>query len=369
MGSRTKREGLVVMLKSPKNFARSGNNPTVSAATWQRSNQNLYAEFHSDVKWIQERVRVDCRKLPSAVKEVAHYYLSKRIKVLREKDFASPHLLSPRPIPYLAFWFARGFGVDDLQARRLLGLSLVYACLSASPSDDLLDGSAFAMRQQMYLARWFWERYFLTLRNLFSPGSPVWYIVSKSTADWNNGESQTLFQDLDGKTDPLSAGFLRKASRYLAALMFPTLAGAALLSNRPEAVKAVRRFTNFYCMGWRILDDLRDWSEDILRADIDNSCVLSFLRNSGGIPRNAPLTQELIVSLFSDQAVIGRIYSAMTGFYVAAKREAESLKATYVARFIDQQLLGHEAECLHIAAEGKKFRAALAQLVESECRL
>jgi hypothetical protein len=122
-------------------------------------------------------------------------------------------------------------------------------------------------------------------------------------------------------------------------------------------------------MGWRILDDLRDWSEDSLRADIDSSCVLSFLRNRAGIPRNAPLTQELIVSLFSDQAVIGRIYSAMKGFYVAAKREAESLKATYVTRFIDQQLLGHEAECLRIAAEGNRFREALAQLLEAEYRV
>jgi hypothetical protein len=369
MGRWTKWEGLVVMLKSPKDFARRGKIPSVNAATWQRSNQGLYTEFHSDVKWIQERVRVDCRKLPSAVKEVAHYYLSKRVKVLRERDFVSPHPLSPRPIPYLAFWFARGFGVDDVHVRRLLGLSLVYACLSASPSDDLLDGSAFAMPQQMYLARWFWERYFLTLRNLFSPGSPVWYIVSKSTADWNSGESHTLFQDLDEKTDPLSAGFLRKTSRYLVALMFPTLAGVALLSNRPEEVKVVRRFTNYYCMGWRILDDLRDCSEDSLRADIDNSCVLSFLRNSAGIPRKAPLTQELIVSLFSDQTVIGRIYSAMTGFYLAAKHEAESLKATYVVRFIDQQLLGHEAEWLRMAAESQQFREALAQLVESEYRV
>jgi hypothetical protein len=356
------------MLKSPKNFAQGEMIPSLDATVRPRSDQSLYTEFDSDVKWIQERVRVDCRKLPTAVKDVAQYYLSKRVKVLRDGDFVPPHSLSPRPIPYLAFWFARDFGLDDVQVRRLLGLSLVYVCLSASPSDDLLDGSVFAMRQQMYLARWFWERYFLALRNLFSAGSPVWWFVSKSITDWGNGENSTQFQGIDGETDPLSAGFLRKTSRYMVALMLPTLAGVAFLSDRPKAVNAIRRFTNHYCMGWRILDDLRDWSDDSLRAEIKNSCVLSFLRNCAGIPRNAPLTQELIVSLFSDQAVIGQIYSAMKGFYVAAKREAGCLKATYVTRFIDQQLLGHDAECLRIAAEGNKFREALAQLLEAECR-
>jgi hypothetical protein len=351
----------------PKNFVQREMIPSLNVAVWPRSDQGIYTEFDSDVKWIQERVRADCRKLPSAVKDVAQYYLSKRVKVFHDEDFVPPHPLSPRPIPYLAFWFARDCGLNEVQVRRLLGLSLVYACLSASPSDDLLDGSAFATRQQMYLARWFWERYFLALRNLFSAGSAVWYVVSKSMADWGNGENCTLFQGIDGETDPLSVGFLRKTSRYMAALIFPTLAGVAFLSNRPKAVNAISRFTNYYCMGWRILDDLRDWSEDSSRTKIDNSCVLSFLRNYAGIPRSAPLTQELIVSLFSDQAVIEQIYSTMKGFYLAAKREAASLKATYVTRFIDQQLLGHEAECLRIAAESNKFKEALAQLLEAEC--
>jgi hypothetical protein len=356
------------MLKSARKIAQREQIPSLDATVWPRSDQSLYSEFDSDIKWIRERVRMDCRKLPAGVKDAAHYYLSKRVKVLRDGEFVHPHPLSPRPIPYLAFWFARDFGLDDVQARRLLGLSLVYVCLSASPSDDLLDGSVFAMRQQMYLARWFWERYFLVLKNLFSAGSPVWWFVSKSIADWGNGENSTQFRGKDGERDPLSSGFLRKTSRYMRALVLPTLAGVALLSNRAKAVSAIRRFTNYYCMGWRILDDLRDWPDDSLRAENNNSSVLLFLRNCAGIPRNAPLTQELIVSLFSDQAVIGQIYSAMKGFYVAAEREAESLKATYVTRFMGQQLLGHDAECLRIAAEGNKFKDALAQLLETECR-
>ena len=332
-----------------------------------RSEGSLYTDFAPDVRWIQERVRAEYETLPAAVQGVAQYYLTQRIKVLHDRDpICSAHHLSPTPIPYLAFWFARAFGLENAQVRRLLGLSLVYVCLSASPRDDLLDGSGFAPHQQTYLARWFWEKYFLVLKTLFSAESPVWYVLSRSTADWGRGERWVLYQNRHETANPLSANFLRNTSRYLVALIFPTLAGVAFLSNRPKKVSAIRRFACYYCMGWRILDDLRDWQDDSLEANIDGSSVLSFLRIRAGIPRSLPLTRELAVSLFSDQAVVGQIYSAMTRFYLAARREAESLKAGCVTRFIDEQLLGHEAELARMAAEKAKFRNCLAQMLKAE---
>ena len=332
-----------------------------------RSERNLYADFAPDVRWIQERIRADYKALPAAVQGVAQYYLTQRIKVLHDRDpVCSAHHLSPRPIPYLAFWFARDFGLEDVQVRRLLGLSLVYVCLSVSPRDDLLDGSGFAPHQQTYLARWFWEKYFLVLKKLFSAESPIWYVLSRSTADWGRGERWALYQNPYETSNPLSADFLRKTSRYLVALIFPTLAGVAFLSNRPQKVSAIRRFACQYCMGWRILDDLRDWQDDSLEANIDVSSVLSFLRIRAGVPRSVPLTRELAVSLFSDQVIVGEIFSAMKRFYLAARREAESLQAVYVTRFIDEQLLGHEAELARMEAERTKFTKCLGQLLQAE---
>jgi hypothetical protein len=266
----------------------------------------------------------------------------------------------------LAFWFARAFGLKDAQVRRLLGLSLVYVCLSASPRDDLLDGSGFAPHQQTYLARWFWEKYFLVLKKLFPTDSPIWYVLSRSTADWGSGERWALCQNRHETANPLSANFLRNASTYLVALIFPTLAGVAFLSNQPNKVSTIRRFVCYYCMGWRILDDFRDWQDDRLEANIDGSSILSFLRVQAGIPSSMPLTRELAVSLLSDQAVVGQIYSAMAGFFLAARREAESIPAAYVTRLIDQQLLGHKVELAQMAAEKAKFRNCIAQLLEAE---
>jgi hypothetical protein len=265
----------------------------------------------------------------------------------------------------MAFWFARAFGLEDAQVRRFLGLSLVYVCLSSTPRDDLLDGSGFAVQPQNYLERWFWEKYFHILSKLFSAESSIWYILSKCTADWACSDRWVLYQHRPATANPLSASFLRNTSRYLAALIFPTLAGVALLSNQPKKLAAIRRFTRNYCMGWRILDDLRDWQEDRVKVNTEGSCVLSFLRFRARIPRGAPLTRELAVSLFSDQAVVGEIYSAMTRFYLAARREAASLQAGYLLRFIDEQLQGHKVELARMAAEKTEFRNSLAQLLEA----
>jgi hypothetical protein len=341
--------------------------PAMSTETLSES--SLYTDFASDVRWIKQSIRADSETLPPAMQAGAHYYLTERIKVLHTRDYVvATHPLSPRPIPYFAFWFAHAFGLQDAQVRRLLGLSLVYVCLSSSPHDDLMDGSGFAPQQQTYLSGWFWQKYVSALQKLFDAESSIWRLLSKSAADWQRCESWALSQDRYKAADPLSAAFLRNSSRYLAALIFPTLAGVALLSNRPKKVSAIRRFVHSYCMGWRILDDWRDWRDD-LEANIDSSSVLIFLRIRAGIPKRVPLTKELAVSVLSDQAVVGRIYSAMERFCLAARQEAGSLQAGYLTRFIDEQLLGYKTEVARMRAEKAYFRRSLTRLLEADIRI
>ena len=326
---------------------------------------SLYTDFNQDVRWIKQSVRADLETLPPSMRGVAHFYLTERIRVLNTCEHTcATHPLSPRPIPYLAFWFADAFGLKDRRARRSLGLCLVYACLSSTPRDDLLDGSRFAPRQQTYLSHWFWRRYISALQTLFGADSSVWRLLSKTTADWEHCERWVLSQRRHKVADPLSAAFLRNSSAYLAALIFPTLAGVALLGNRPKNVSAIRRFVYYYCMGWRILDDWRDWRED-LEAKSDSNSVLVFLTTRAGISKRVPLTKQWVVSALSDQTVVRRIYSAMARFCLAARSEAASLHAVYVTRFIDEQLLGYEAELARMRAEKENFRESLARLLES----
>jgi hypothetical protein len=151
----------------------------------------------------------------------------------------------------------------------------------------------------------------------------------------------------------------------LAALVFPSLAGAALLGNRADKVSAIQRFVGYYCMGWRILDDWRDWRED-LDANIQSNSILAFLRMRAGLSKYVPLTKQLAVSFLSDHAVVSQIYSRMARFCLAARQEAASFQAVYVTRFIDEQLLGYEAELARMRTEKETFRNSLARLLEAD---
>lgn len=329
-----------------------------------RSPSCLYTDFTSDIHWIKDSIRDDLSTLPVSMHGVSRYYVSDRVKVLPDDSSLYPSdPLSPSPIPYLAFWFAHDFGIEDVQVRRLLGLGLVYVCLSSSPRDDLVDGSGFPPHQLRYLAHWFWEKYIDALKKLFPAGSSIWQFVLKSAADWERYERWTRSHKKHITADPLSPAFLENASRYLCALLFPALAAVALLSNRAARVRAIRRFVCYYCMGWRILDDLRDWRED-LEANTHTSCVLALLRIRAGIPQSVPLSRGLAVALFSDQVVVGEIYSAMVRFCHAARSEAASLQADYVTRFIDEQLLGYQTELARMTAEKANFGRSLARLLQ-----
>ena len=365
-GTPTRRKNRVVASEPTIDVQESFISPP-DTSTKTQSESNIYTDFNSDVRWIKQTVRADLETLRPATQGVAHYYLTERIRVLDTTDHrCATHPLSPRPIPYLAFWFAHAFGLEDPHVRRLLGLCLVYACLSSTPRDDLLDGSAFAPRQQTYLSDWFWQRYVATLEKLFDAESSIWQLLSKSRHDWEHCDRWVLSEKRHEVADPLSAAFLRNSSAYLAALIFPTLAGVALLSNRTQEISAIRRFVSHYCMGWRILDDWRDWRDD-LEANIQSNSVLAFLLIRARMSTRVPLTKHLVVTVLSDKAVVSRIYSAMARFCLAARREAANLQAVYVTRFIDEQLMGYEAELARMRTDKENFRNSLARLLEAAC--
>jgi hypothetical protein len=323
--------------------------------------------FDSDILWIQEQVRRDYLSLPTAVGEVAHYYLTRRIKVLPEAKPCQPqHPLVVRPMPYIAFWVSHDFGIANAEIRRLLGLSLVYSAISGSPRDDILDGLAFAPREQRFLEEWFWGKYFLVFKQLFTARSRIWHVLMDCTAEWGKGDQWHLFPDRDvGADDPLSEHFLRETSRYLVALVFPTLAGAAFLSKQAKNLASIRRLVEYCCMSFRIVDDMRDWREDLQNARHNHSSVLYYLKTRLA---GMPITIESAVSLLSEETILSHIFARLEKLYVKAKREAENLHAEYVLRYLDRQLIGQEAELKRILAAKQSFGESIASLIDQDNR-
>jgi hypothetical protein len=313
----------------------------------------LYTEFADDIEWIVDRVRHDYSTLPPSVKKVAKYYLTERVRALPlSTQVGRPHPLVARPVPFIVFWFSKALGLECRETQRNLALSFLYACLSVCPNDDLLDRRAFAARHQLYLAHWFWDRYYRVFDNLFPSKSPIWHILADCTAAWRRSDQRSLVpKDMSG-TAALSPRYLSMTSEYLRALMFPTLAAVALLSGKAHHLTPLRRFAWNYCIGFRIVDDLRDWRDDYAKRNRSQSCVINLLLSK--LKRGLRASQETLTCILTDDLVTSEIYACIEKFYLRARREAEKLGAVYVERFVDEQLLGHQRELARMA-QAKRF--------------
>jgi hypothetical protein len=255
------------------------------------------------------------------------------------------------------FWFSKALGLACRETQRNLGLSFVYACLSATPNDDIFDRRAFAPRHQMYLSHWFWDRYYRVFDNLFPSESPIWHILADCTAAWRRSDQRSLFpQDLSG-TAALSPRHLSMTSEYLRALMFPPLASVALLSGKAHHLSALRRFVWNYCIGWRIVDDLRDWRDDYVKRNRSQSCVINLLLSK--LQPGVRVSRKTMACLMANDLVTSEIYASIEKYYLRARREAEKLGAVYVERFMDEQLLGHRIELARMAQATRALTKAV----------
>jgi len=308
----------------------------------------LYSDFAGDIEWIVDRLGQDYSTLPRSVKQVAKYYLSERVRALPlsfQADRAHP--LVARPVPFIVFWFSRALGLACRETQRNLGLSFLYACLSVCPNDDLLDHRAFAPRHQLYLAHWFWDRYYRAFGELFSSESPIWHILADCTAAWRRSDQRSLVpKDMSGIA-ALSPRYLSMTSEYLRALMFPTLAAVALLSGKARHLTPLHRFAWNYCIGFRIADDLRDWRDDYTKGNRSQSCVIKLLLSR--LKPGVKVSRNTLACVLTNESVTSEIYASIEKYHLRARREAEKLGAVYVQRFVDEQLLGHRIELARMA--------------------
>src|SRR5215203_4350169 len=99
----------------------------------------IYSNYEDKLNWLINKHRKELLVLPASISSIAKYYLTKRLLILTQKPLAIDRRLG-RPIPYLAYWFANIFGLDDQKVVRQLGLTLSYISLAVSAKDDLVDG-------------------------------------------------------------------------------------------------------------------------------------------------------------------------------------------------------------------------------------
>jgi hypothetical protein len=307
----------------------------------------IYFDFEKEVSWIKRVQSQEYATFPGTLSKLADYYLRKRLDILGEKSLVVDRRLG-RPFPYMAFWFADSFGLANSEDIRKLALSLVYISICVSARDDLVDaklklnGRKAATHALICLTDLYYNKYFQIFKALLPPSSRFWYIMSNCFNDWESYEAWSFLFNSLNDFDPLSQHFLKKSSQYLLAITLPTIAATAFLTNNESKIPQITRFLRYYWMGWKMVDDIKDWKRDINTPKFSHSSVIHHAIKKYGM-RNK-LTERNMQSMFLSKNYVNEIYSSLLGWYKKAQHNLSSFDSKYLEEFMNSQIQLHRDE-------------------------
>jgi hypothetical protein len=195
----------------------------------------------------------------------------------------------------MVFWFANAFNLKDKEQINELALSSSYVLLAVSVRDDLQDGKVSSEHAHVCLANIYYEKYVGIFKNIFSSRSIFWYLSSNCLSDWAKYESWIFVFNYRNKINPFSERFLKQSSKYLVATTLPPFAAHKILTKNETEMPKVRKFLLNYWMGWRRVDDIRDWQGDLRVPNFNQSSILYYeLNKSNAQKRECKSTREFV---------------------------------------------------------------------------
>ncbi|MDE1150506.1 MAG: hypothetical protein PW843_28490 [Azospirillaceae bacterium] len=301
----------------------------------------LYDSYEQNVRWIQRQADWELAALPKAVKEVADFYFNKRLKATSDAPYYNISPMVGRPLPYLAFWLCDDLGVDDERVRRTLGLALIFASISVSAYDDLLEGALDAVSHRLFIARYFWARHASLVAELAGDKLKVHELLVVENISHIYGEVYSLFSSYPVTVNPLSEKHISKFSQYLVSVCYPSLAAIFIMKGNSDALPSLNKFLHNYCMGWRIVDDMRDCRDDLLRGDAGKSAVISYVMWHLKLSR---IDLPTLTAALLEPEILEGLYKAIDRHYKAAARVAREMNSQRLLDFVVGQREGHRVE-------------------------
>ncbi len=327
----------------------------------------IYSNYNDKLEWLIDKHRKELSIVPASISSLARYYLTKRLLILIQKPLTIDRRFG-RPVPYLAYWFADAFGLDDQKVVRQLGLTLSYISLAVSARDDLLDGrirlgqKIVSEHAHVCLTNMYYDRYFRIFKSILHPGSEFWYILSCCLNDWSNYEKWSFLFNSNNRINPFSEKFLSESSSYLVAITLPTIAAAALLTGNQDKIPQITKFLRHYCMGWKIVDDIRDWQKDLKLHNFNHSSVLYYVKSK--LDKQYELNAEIVTSMFLDDLFLKKIYGALFHWYRAARHDAKYFDYPTLVTFMDSQIEFHTSERDYLSGSKAQFSERISQILQ-----
>ncbi len=322
----------------------------------------IYTDYSSEIRWIRGTVLKEVRELPAPVQEIAEYYLKRRLTIVFDAKY--PTISDPlfgSPDPYAVFWFADAFGLNDEETVRRVALGMIYATLSITLKDDLLDRADWPTDRYIWLSDIYSKKYSDGFGRMFPRSSSFWYHFSVALAETARYEAWRIGLRQTGGVNAFSAHFLEESSRYFVSVVAPSLVAIAMKSGRTRAIPRIMRFLRDFAMAWRVFDDLCDWEEDLKAPTFNGSSVLYSLLGSGR--ERSTLSKSEVLRAFASGRFVETAYGTMLEFLDKAKGDVRPLKSSELNMFLEEQIRFNEERKERLLGSVQSFENGLVQLL------
>lgn len=297
---------------------------------------DIYLEYQPSIKNLKARLTEFNATIDVKLTDISNYYLFERLPLL-----SGPVTIDRRfgaPIPYMIYWLSEHLALQDQNIIDDLALSLLYVSLANCARDDLVDEDThFRNSELVSFANTLYCRYLEIFKSLFPETSSFWSLLAKSQQKWAEYEIWSHNYSPSSTMDTFSGEFLSRSSSYLVSITFPSLAAVAFLTKNRDKIKEIYHFLENYWMGWKILDDIKDWHKDIIKQDFNKSSFLySVLArvNEMGIELN----KNSVLSLYHNEIFIKSVYTNVDRFYSDALSVLSDPKPIKFIEFINRQI-------------------------------
>ncbi|GEM_PF-2122491 len=331
----------------------------------------VYDDFSSNARYIRSKLKEQLATSSNDLRPLMEYYLSDRLQIFSTKnDHFDPQY--GIPVPYLVYWFAEAFQYYDVSIVDQLALSLMYATAFCCIRDDLVDGrptighinSNYSDHAYVALANLFMSKFLKIFRSMFPKKSVFWYYLVNSLDYWWNHEYWSrMFLLAGNKNYPsgyfMSRGFLSQASGYMVGMALPPLSALAIKAKQKNGeFKHIKNFLVNYAMGYKIVDDLRDWKQD-LKEDCPQSTVINHAPAFISVLGNK-MTEREINAAFYNQEFTKSVYRTILKFYSRAMKEIMRYpSALYLKQYMGDQIEYFNREEQYLLAHQEKFRSSI----------
>jgi len=303
----------------------------------------IYSDFDQETAWIRREIIRDIESLPSSLRSRAKSYTIGRRRILEQGGVhAGPDGSLGTPVIYAAFWFSDALGLKNGRLRQLAGYSLVCTWVAATLRDDHMDSGPAKDTWKAKLAKFWFERYHESLRELFPTEQGFQHVVSSAEAEWRKYRKWQSNPTGSENPHPFSEDFLKESSRYYVACSLPPLVGIAHAAGRNRDAPRIERFLRMFSMGLRIVDDLMDWEEDLTAFQMNRSSVLIYVKNK--MQPTGALDRIDVLSCLQSDELLNDAYGAMIGYFRKAWRTAEAFGSPYLVSFMQDVMESQSKE-------------------------